>query len=264
MSRSGYYFWQYKLSHPDDCRQNLDKAIREEFGESKGTYGSPRIHAKLKARQLLCCLNTVSSRMKTLGLKVQVKKKFSVKTTTSDHNHPIAPRVFKAESDLPKEPNKIWAGDITYLRVGSDFYYLSVVLDLFHRQAIGWSVDKTLEASGVIKALKSAILTQNADAKIIFHSDRGSQYASKVFRDLLAKREFVPSMSRKGNCYDNCYVESFFKTLKSDLGIMDVVLTVDNVVSEIFRYIETWYNRKRIHSSLNYMSPIDFKQALTI
>ena len=155
--------------------------------------------------------------MKESGIGVKSRKKFTPQTTDSNHSSPISPRVFKVEDNFPQRANEIWAGDITYLPVDKKFYYLSVVLDLFNREVIGWSVDKTLEASGVIQALQNAIITQQADAKIIFHSDRGVQYASKKFREILNKEDMIPSMSRKGNCYDNCYVESFFKTLKSDI-----------------------------------------------
>ena len=220
----------------------------------------PRIYHCLKRRHIRCCLNTVASRMSTLGLRVKRRKKFSIKTTDSNHGSPISPRLFQSESSLPSRANEVWAGDITYLNVGSHFQYLCVVLDLFNREVIGWSVDKTLKSEGVVKALKNAIFTQDTDAKVIFHSDRGVQYASEKFRSLLSKKEFIPSMSRKGNCYDNCYVESFFKTLKSDLRDMKITLTNENVVSEIFKYIEIWYNRKRIHSSLNYISPMDFRE----
>ena len=198
--------------------------------------------------------------MRNLGIQVKAKKKFIPQTTNSNHDNPISPRVFKAEEPIPQRQNEVWAGDITYLLIGKIFYYLSVVLDLFSREVVGWSVDKTLESSGVISALQNAITIQNADAKVIFHSDRGSQYASKKFRALLNKEEMIPSMSRKGNCYDNCYVESFFKTLKTDMHNMGVTLTEENARSEIFKYIEVWYNRKRMHSSLGYLSPLGFKE----
>ena len=197
--------------------------------------------------------------MRDEGIRVKTRKKFIPKTTNSNHNSPISPREFISEEGPPDGPNKVWAGDITYISVNKKFQYLSVVVDLFNREVIGWSIDKTLEASGVITALRNAIVTQGSDAKIIFHSDRGSQYASKRFRKLLAKKEIIPSMSRKGNCYDNCYVESFFSTLKKDLNNMGVTLTEGNIREEIFRYIEVWYNRKRKHSSLNNLSPYQFK-----
>ena len=237
----------------------MEKIIVEEFEKSKATYGSPRIHQCLKDRGISCSVNTVAKVMKNVGIGVKVKKKFIPQTTDSNHNNPISPRVFKSEDLLPQSPNEVWAGDITYIPVGEIFYYLSVILDLFNREVIGWSVDKTLEASGVIMALQNAITSQGTDSKIIFHSDRGSQYASKQFRKLLSKEDMIPSMSRRGNCYDNCYVESFFSTLKKDLKNMGIQLTEGNIRSEIFKYIEVWYNRKRKHSSLNYQSPVQFK-----
>ena len=259
VSRSGYYSWKNSVGTRNECRDIVVKAIKEEFEMSGGTYGSPRIQQCLQDREIPCSINTVAKIMREEGIKVKNKKKFTPKTTDSNHNSPIAPREFKSEQGTPDFPNKVWAGDITYILVGKVFYYLSVVMDLFNREIVGWSIDKTLEAKGVVAALKNAIITQGADVQIIFHSDRGSQYASILFRNLLNEEEFIPSMSRKGNCYDNCYVESFFATLKKDIKTMGVILTEDNIRSEIFKYIEVWYNRKRKHSSLGNMNPHQFK-----
>ena len=198
--------------------------------------------------------------MRELNLRVNAKKRFIPQTTDSNHDGPIAPRVFKSEEPLPQGFNQVWAGDITYIKLRKNlFYYLSVVLDLFNREVIGWSIDKTLKAEGVIRALKNAITTQRSDTKVVYHSDRGSQYASDKFRVLLSEEEFIPSMSRKGNCYDNCYVESFFSSLKSDIHNMGIALTEDNIQSKLFWLIEVWYNRHRQHSSLDYISPLDFR-----
>ena len=259
ISRSGYYSWKEYSKILNSKKAFLKVSIQEEFSKSNGTYGSPRIYHCLKERSIFCSKNTVAKIMKENGIRVHPKKSFIPKTTTSNHDSPISPRIFKSERDFPNGPNKIWVGDITYLPIGSKFLYLSVVLDLFNRAVIGWSVDNTLEAKGVVQALQNAIISQKSDARIIFHSDRGSQYASKKFRDLLNNNEMIPSMSRKGNCYDNCYVESFFKTLKTDLKIMGTVFTEDNIRYNLFRYIEIWYNRKRKHSSLGYVAPINFK-----
>ena len=210
----------------------------EEFERSGKTYGSPRIYQCLKKRNIPCSLNTVAKVMREVGIRVMARKKFIPQTTDSNHNAPISPRIFRPKALLPEGRNDIWAGDITYLPVSKKFYYLSVVLDLFNREVIGWSVDKTLEATGVISALQNAIISQRTDTKIIFHSDRGSQYASKKFRSLLNREEIIPSMSRKGNCYDNCYVESFFKTLKSDIHNMGIILTEENIRSEILNILK--------------------------
>ena len=227
--------------------------------ESKGTYGSPRIHQELKKCNLSCSVNTVAKAMCQLGIKVGHKKKYRPQTTNSNHAFPVADRIFKTEEELPQLPNQVWASDITYLKISNgEWRYLSVVMDLFNREVIGWSIDPTLQTMGVATALQSAIINRGTDTKTIFHSDRGVQYASEAFRSLLSGNKFIPSMSRKGNCYDNCYVESFFKTLKSDLENMNIVLTRENIQSKIFKYIETWYNRKRLHSSLSYMSPYDY------
>ena len=235
--------------------------VKEEFSEARGTYGSPRVFKKVKERGISCSENTVAKIMREEGLAAAKSRCFVPKTTNSNHKDPIAPRVFEAENGPPEGPNEVWAGDITYVSIGNKWKYLSVVLDLYNREVVGWSLDDTLEVQGVCTALKNAITSRRADAKIIFHSDRGSQYASKQFKKLLAGEEILPSMSRKGNCYDNAYVESFFKTYKCDLKAMGISLNKANVRSETFQYIETCYNRKRIHSSLNYLSPMAYLAA---
>ena len=259
VSRSGYYSWKESSPNKDKHKKKIVAAIKNIFEKSGKTYGSPRVFHALRKQGLKLSKKTVAKYMKEEGLRVTQKKRFTPKTTDSNHSGPIAPRIFKIEEDMPTVPNEIWAGDITYLDLGGVFFYLSVVLDLFNREIVGWSVDDSLKSSGVIRALKHAIISQGTDTKIIFHSDRGSQYASEKFRALLNEEEMIPSMSRKGNCYDNSCVESFFKSLKADLNSMGVTLTEGNVKSEIFKYIEIWYNRKRLHSSLGYLAPEEYR-----
>jgi len=229
------------------------------FKESKGTYGSPRVFNELLQRGFSISENTVAKYMKDLGLDARLKKKFKVRTTESNHNGPIAPREFKVENGAPQGPNQVLAGDITYLRLGSCFFYLSVVMDIFSRKIVGWSITNSLNTTGVLNALKMALKNCGSKAKIIFHSDRGVQYASQVFLDLLSQNAVIPSMSRKGNCYDNAFVESWFKSLKSEWLYRTPYKTESELRALVFEFIEIWYNQKRLHSSLGYMSPLKYE-----
>jgi len=175
------------------------------------------------------------------------------------HSQPIAPRVFKIEDELPSGPNQVFAGDITYLRLGPCFLYLAVVMDIFSRKIVGWSITNSLETTGVLNAMKIAFQNCGKTARIIFHSDRGVQYASKVFLELLANKKAIPSMSRKGNCYDNAFVESFFKSLKSEWLYRNDYVNEAKLRALVFEFIETWYNRKRMHSPLGYQSPLEYE-----
>lgn len=259
-SRSGYYAFKAPKSQKRQNKQDfLKKEIRRLFEISKGTYGSPRIFHDLDRKGIPCSENTVAELMRKMGLSADLKKKFKVVTTDSNHKESIAPRLFKTEEFNVKRPNEIWAGDITYVRMGDKFLYLSVVLDLFTRRVVGWSLDETLEAKGVVSALKMAFDREGNLAGIVFHSDRGIQYASKEFNDFSRGKKVLPSMSRKGNCYDNAFVETFFKTLKSELIYRERFENEKELRSAIFEYIETWYNRKRLHSSLGYLSPMEYE-----
>lgn len=262
VSRSGFYSWKnHKDSSLKTWRNTLQEEIRRTFDISKGTYGAPRVYQSIK-KNIKCSRNTVAKIMATEGLKARIKKRFKVATTDSRHSNPIAPRLFEVEKgDIPPAPNLVWAGDITYIHLKDRFVYLSVVMDLFNRKIIGWSLDDSLNVNGVINAMNKAIISQGSPKTVIYHSDRGVQYSCTSFRELLKKFEITPSMSRKGNCYDNAYVESFFKTLKTELIYMNDFSEKSVLRSELFYYIESWYNRKRIHSSLDYMSPVDYTNA---
>jgi len=178
-------------------------------------------------------------------------------TTDSNHSHPIAPRLFKtgSEETLPTKPDEVLAGDITYLRLGKDFIYLAVVLDIFTREVVGWSMSDSLETKVILDAMEMAMKKVTSGAEIIFHSDRGSQYASDAYRKLLKSKDVKPSMSRRGNCYDNAYVESWFSSLKKEWIYRSSYSTEQELRTLVFEYIETWYNKKRKHSSLGYLSP---------
>lgn len=264
VTRSGYLQW--KKSRNTGIRfvkkMKICDAIRKIFLDSRKTYGSPRIYIELKSMGILVSENTVAKYMREMGLDARHKKRFRVQTTDSNHKGPFADRVvkFEEENDFPEKPGEVLAGDITYLRCGSRFVYLAVVMDIFTREIVGWSMDTNLKAQLVTDALSSAMYATSPDAEVIFHSDRGSQYASEAYRKLMAKNDIVPSMSRKGNCYDNCYVESWFGSLKKEWLYRHTYNTEKEIRQAVFEYIEIWYNKKRRHSSLGYQSPQAFRE----
>lgn len=258
VSSSGYYFWSKRFERLRFVKkEKICSEIRRYFELSKGTYGSPRIYDNLIESGFLVSKNTVAKYMQEMGLDARLKKKYSVKTTDSNHRDPIAPRLFKVEDEttLPKAPGQLMAGDITYLRLGHTFIYLAVVLDLYNREVVGWSMSQSLETSLVLNALDGAMKKVGPNAEVIFHSDRGSQYASEAYRKFLKNKNIKPSMSRRGNCYDNAYVESWFSSLKKEWIYRKSYSTESELKALIFEYIEVWYNKKRKHSSLGNLSP---------
>lgn len=210
--------------------------------------------------------NTVAKYMKTLSLDARLKKKFRVFTTDSNHKNPVAGRLFKVEdhSTLPKGPGEVLAGDITYLRLGNGFVYLAVVIDVYTREVVGWSMGKSLHTKLVLDALEAAMAKLGPDVQVIFHSDRGSQYASEAYRNFCKNKNILPSMSRRGNCYDNSYVESWFSSLKKERIYRSIYRSEQELRAIVFDYIEVWYNRKRKHSSLGYLSPLEYKQRYAV
>lgn len=264
ISSSGYFDWKKKKEPLRlTSKSKIQDQIKKIFKESKGTYGSPRVHAELLERSIQISENTVAKYMKELGLNADRKSKYRVMTTDSDHTDPIAERVFKAEEEntLPTAPGEVLAGDITYLKLSKYHHiYLAVVIDLFNREVVGWAIGQSLETSLITRALEAAMYVVGPDAEVVFHSDRGSQYASEAYRKLLKNNGITPSMSRKGNCYDNAYVESFFASLKKEWIYRIDYLTEEELRSLVFEYIEVWYNRKRRHSSLGFLSPMNYKK----
>lgn len=265
VSPSSYYFWKKNR----ECKRLVSKRkisllIEEIFKESKSTYGSPRIYQELISKGIYISENTVAKYMAELNFKASQKRQFKVQTTDSNHVDPIAPRLFKVESEhaLPSDPGQVLAGDITYLRVGPRFIYLAVVIDLFNREVLGWSMSKNLETGIVLRALDYSMKKVGPNAQIIFHSDRGAQYASEAYRNFLKNKNITPSMSRRGNCYDNAYVESWFASLKKEWIYRRKYSTEAELRGLVFEYIETWYNKRRRHSSLGYLSPEMYQQAI--
>lgn len=264
VSRAGYYDW---LVRPQSQREteNIDLArqIRLHWEKSRGTYGVPRITDQLKKANTKCGKNRVARIMRENGLQGAGKKKFKVVTTDSNHDLPIADRVFETENAIAQvtEPNQFWGGDITYIATDEGWLFLAIFLDIFTRKVVGHSMRENMETQLVLDALDMALKRQgkNRDDDLVAHTDQGSQFASKSFRDRLAANNIAASMSRRGNCYDNAFVESFFRTLKVEMIYRTKFKTREEAKRAIFEFIEVWYNRQRTHSSLDYMSPVDYE-----
>jgi len=257
-SRSGYYGWKRQ---PQSKRQRENEKIlmeiRESHKNSHRAYGSPRITEDLRANGTKCSENRVARLMKVHGIIAKAKKKFKA-TTSSKHNLPVAENLLNQDFAAEK-PNTVWVSDITYIWTLEGWLYLSVILDLYSRQVVGWAMSDRLTAGFVIKALHQAIGRRNPDRGCILHSDRGVQYASADFRDVLNSHGFIQSMSRKGNCYDNAVAESFFHTLKTEHVCDYRYETRTEAIQSVFEYIEMFYNRQRRHSALGYRSPVSFE-----
>jgi transposase InsO family protein len=259
VTRGGYYAWRDRpASAREQRRAEVVGRIREVDDDSRGTYGSPRIAVELKDQGVDVCENTVAKYMREDGVSVKPRRRFVPRTTDSDHPHPIAPnrldRAFTAAA-----PNRKWACDLTYVWTDEGWLYLSVVIDLFSRKVVGWSMADDLKARGVAEALAMAIARRKPEEGLLHHSDRGVQYACGPYRSLLAEHGIACSMSRPGNCYDNAAAESFFGTLKGERVDRDHYRTRDEARASVFEWIECWYNRRRRHSSLGYLSPEAFE-----
>jgi transposase InsO family protein len=261
VSRSGYYAWRDRpISVRAKRQREVIERIHRAYDDSHGTYGSPRITVELKAAGTAVCQNTVAKYMRLAEVRVTPRRRFVPRTTDSDHPYPTAPNVLARDFSADK-PDLKWAGDITYIWTDEGWLYLSVVIDLCSRRVIGWSMNQNLKADGVIDALSMAMRKRRpGTGTLLHHSDRGSQYACDAHRALLAQHEVTVSMSRPGNCYDNAIVESFFGTFKTELvNRVERYRTRDEARTGVFEWIECWYNRKRRHSSLGYLSPEQFE-----
>lgn len=258
LARSGYYLWkkQPRSKHAEQDA-TLGAQIQAIVRGSRRTYGSPRVHASLRAQGVKCSKKRVARLMRANAL-VARRKRRSIATTNSRHAEPVAANEL-ARNFQSSAPNRVWVADITYLPTGQGWLYLAVVLDLYARRVVGWSMRASLERSLVIRALEAALRSRQPRAGLLHHSDRGSQYASSDYQTLLAKAEIQPSMSRKGNCWDNAVMESFFASLKAELGV-EVFDSHAHARSCVFDYIERFYNRQRCHSTLAYLTPVEHEQ----
>ena len=257
VSRSGYYSW---AKHHTSVRQRENERlllyIQQAYVRGRGTYGSPRIRAELKDNGIQCGKNLIARLMKENGIKAKTKRRFKA-TTKSRHDLLVAENLLKRKFSS-ESANKVWFSDITFIWTKEGWMYLAAILDAFNRQIVGWSMSDRLNHGILADALQKALRGRKPEAGLIFHSDRGTQYASYAFRDIMDKYGFVQSMSSSGNCYDNAMMESFFHTLKTELTYFEKYRTRREARGSVFEYIEVFYNRVRRHSALNYCSPIEF------
>ncbi len=260
VSRGGYYAWR---SREASKRAEEDKALVAEIRDiqenvAKYRYGSPRVTEELGRRGHNVGHNRVARLMRANGLNARPRKKFRV-TTISGHKHEAAANVVDREF-RPQRPNQVWASDATYIATAEGWLYLFVIIDLYSRRVVGWAMSKSLGTTTLLQALWMAVARRGAPEGLVFHSDRGVQYASGRFRNVLRRKRFIQSMSRKGNCWDNACVESFFKSLKSELIGTTIYESRKAATQAVFEYIEVFYNRIRLHSTLDYRSPIEYEE----
>jgi transposase InsO family protein len=259
VSRSGFYAWKARpASVRQERREQLIKQIRLVHEQSRRTYGSPRVHAQLIQQDVEVCLNTVAKLMREESLGVEKKRRFVPQTTDSAHPHPIAGNHL-GQDFAAKAPNRKWTCDLTYLWTEEGWLFLAVVIDLYSRKVVGWSMADHLRSELAEDALSMALSRRKPARKLLHHSDRGVQYACRSYRALLAEHGITASMSRTGNCYDNAVTESFFASLKKECVYRQTYKTRKEARLSVFEWIEVFYNRQRRHSSLGYLSPEAFE-----
>lgn len=259
VSRAGYYHWLKRIPsfrYLED--QRLLEIIRYHYNKSRGTYGLPRIYAAIRKEGLKVNKKKIARLMRINKIRAKTKKKFKV-TTVENTKAKASENILKGNFSSEKE-NRIWTSDITYIWTKQGWLYLAVIMDVYSRKIVGWSLCSSLSAELVIKALMMAILHRNPEQGIIFHSDRGSQYTSSSVREMLKSYQMTQSMSSTGNCYDNAITESFFHTIKTELTFWNSYQTREEAKRSIFEYIEIFYNRQRLHSAIGYLSPVEFEE----
>jgi len=258
---SGYYDWCQRQRQPaprTQENQRLQDQIRHLHQASRKTYGAPRIQAQLRQDGWRCGRNRIARLMRQQALCGRSQRRYRVVTTDSRHDHPIAPNHL-AQAAVPTGPNQTWVADITYLATTEGWLYLAAVLDLYSRRIVGWAVSERIDTALVLAAWNNAVGQRQPPPDVLCHSDRGVQYASREYRQALAATQAVASMSRKGNCYDNAAMESFWSTLKLELVYRTSFATRAQARQAIFNYIEVFYNRQRLHSALDYQTPAAFE-----
>ncbi|MFB5193285.1 IS3 family transposase [Alicyclobacillus fastidiosus] len=256
--RSGYYAW---LKSPDSARKKrrkkLIQRIHQIFLSSRRLYGSPKITQVLRKEGLRVSQKTVAGIMRENGLKSRTVRKYKA-TTNSKHSHPVHDNVLN-QTFQAQRPNQVWMSDITYVWTNEGWLYVASVMDLFTRKIVGWKADSRMTKELVIDALEQAYQREKPDDGILHHSDRGSQYASREYQDKLKEYKMIGSMSRKGCCYDNACIESFHSVIKRELIHLETYTSRARAKRDIWEYIEVWYNRRRIHSSIRYQTPVQFQ-----
>ena len=255
---SSYYCWKRSSKSNKAIRkEKVKELITSIYFEFKQRYGSPRITAELQIKGYKISRVTVAKYMKEMGLRSKLAKKFKV-TTDSKHNYLIMDNILNRQFEQT-EPSKAWVSDITYIPVKEGFLYLTTIMDLYDRKLIGWSLSNSMATQNTtLPAWRMALKNRDVSKGLIFHSDQGVQYANNVFANTLASYNVIRSMSRTGNCWDNAVAESFFKSIKTELVYGNFLVTREQMKTQVFEYIETWYNKKRRHSYLDYMTIEEF------
>jgi transposase InsO family protein len=263
VSRSGYYHW---VEHPNSKRKIEDMDLKQKivkiYYNSRRTYGSPRIHQKLLREGYQVSKKRIERLMQELNICAVAKKKYRA-TTDSKHTQPVAANHLNRNFRVNK-PNQVWVADITYIYTQEGWLYLSTIMDLYSRKIIGWSLKNRITLDLVIEALNMAIKQRKPSSILLLHSDWGSQYASYCYQVLLKRYGILCSMSRKGNCWDNAVMESFYRTLKVELIYLKKYETRIEAQRDIFEYIEIFYNRERLHSSIGYNSPEEYEKMIMV
>ncbi len=264
ISRSGYYAWMNRPECRHACEdKQLMVEITRIYLNNRKIYGSPRIHDELRKREIRCGRKRVARLMREGGLRSVTRRKFKA-TTDSKHKYPVADSVLNRRFEQEAQ-NKVWVADITFIWTREGWLYLAALMDLFSRMIVGWAMDERITRKLAICALKMAVGRRKpVGVELLHHSDRGSQYASGEYQKVLAANEMRCSMSRRGNCYDNSPMESFFGTLKKELVYLKDYRTREEARQSIFEYIEVFYNRKRSHSSLGNQSPSEFEGSAAV
>lgn len=260
VSVSGYYAWcERPVSQREQANAALVAEIRQVHAESLETYGSPRMHKELGEQGRRCSRKRIERLMRQHNIRGKCKRRRKVVTTDSQHSLPVAPNQLNQEFQA-EAPNRKWLADITYIPTAEGWLYLACVLDLFSRKIVGWAMDETMTTTLVMDALDMALAQRKPTVGLLHHSDRGSQYASLAYQDRLAAQQMEVSMSRTGNCYDNAVMESFWATLKTERVYDQSYQTRSEARTDIFLFIEGFYNRRRRHSALGYLSPDQFER----
>ncbi len=263
VSRSGYYAWRSRgKSSRALANESLLVRIKESYIRGRSVYGSPRITSDLRDAGIICSRNRVARLMRISKIRAKTKRRFKV-TTDSKHKLPIAPNLL-ARDFTATAPDTVWVADITYVWTQEGWLYLAAVLDLYSRSIVGWSMGSRIDARLAVGALSQAVKRRRPGKGLVFHSDRGVQYASTQMRSELDKNGFIQSMSRKGDCWDNAVMESFFHTMKTEHTYFERYKTRAEAKSKLFDYIEVFYNRQRKHSTLGYKSPLAFEEARSV
>ena len=259
VSKAGFYAWQHRpLSARAKTNERLLVRIRGAHKHSRKTYGSPRIHATLKAEGVDAGRHRIARLMRAHGIRAKTRRKFKA-TTQSDHDRPVAENLLSRDFSVNR-PDVAWVGDITFVWTKEGWLYLAVLLDLFSRKVVGWALSERIDRRLVVQALDRAIRARKPPAGLLVHSDRGSQYCAHDYRRLLKAHGLIASMSKKGDCYDNAAMESWNHSLKVEAIHGERFSTRQDAKKQVFEYIEIYYNRKRLHSSLGYLSPEAFEQ----